>query len=280
MGHLGLGLAAILLMLFSVTLGLMAFISPAWINNMDVDAEWTGRVKSVDASIGIWAMCTKVDFDNTANLIPNSETVDKFSMDDCYAFFSPMSKQIVRVETVIKKDDYSSSVCDHFDTDEDRAAKALAIMTGIKTTAMSDFLTASCSSKGKAVVGLLASANGLNFVAFVLLVLGVFCCRESYGLIQVARYMVNVGLLLTCIMSFLVFNVLRKAKISSLDVSFGPSVYMEFVSFFITCFAGCAIERYEVKVKKDKNSHDTDKRLEAKIKGQQLISRRNKADIV
>ncbi|RHY30580.1 hypothetical protein DYB32_006980 [Aphanomyces invadans] len=282
MGSMRKGLAAIVAMVLVVSLGLLALALPSWVSNAVVDSEWDGRVKRVQGDLGLWGLCADVDFDNAKVLIPGMESVADFSMRTCYSYFWPIETDIVRIDTVIKRDAYATSICDHFHTNNVRASKALAIMTGMSSSSMNDFLEASCSRTGKAVAALVLAANTLNLFALILLIVSACCCTSRASLPLFARYMVNIGIVCSAIMSFLVFGPLRKAKASSSHVAYGAPLYLEFASFFVACFAVCVIERFEGSVKKRRNADDTDKRLEAKIREQNLISKTSvhRADIV
>ncbi|KAF0695908.1 Aste57867_13300 [Aphanomyces stellatus] len=280
MGKLVAGIFAIVLTFLTVALGFVALMSPTWVTTSTVDPSWTDRVKRVESTLGIWAVCVDVDFSNKGVLIPNNETVSDFSFKTCYTYFTPMATEIVRIESTITKDSYRDSVCAHLQLNENRATEALAIMTGIKASAMHDFLASTCSASGKAVLGLVATATALNFLALVLLVCGIVCCRETVSLLWTAKLFVNLSILCSVVMTFLVFRELRTVKLSGPGISYGAPVYFEFASFFIACFAGCAIETFEAKTKKAQNVSDMDKRLEAKIREQNLISKRHHADIV
>ncbi|RHY87557.1 hypothetical protein DYB37_013335 [Aphanomyces astaci] len=280
MGSARKGASSIAVMVLVVAFGFVALVMPSWVTNSVVDAEWEGRVKRVQGDLGLWGLCSDVDFDNARVLIPGKDSVVDFSMRTCYSYFWPIDNEIVRIETVIKKDAYTTSICDHFHTNDDRASKALAIMTGIPSSSMKDFLDASCSGTGKAVAALVLSATLLNLLALVLLIVGVCCCQTRASLPLVARYMVNLGIVCSAVMSFLMLSPLRKAKASSPHVSYGLPLYLEFTAFFVACFAGCVIERFECSVKKSANAVDTDKRLQDKMRHQHLISKTNRADIV
>ncbi|KAF0706063.1 hypothetical protein AaE_014275 [Aphanomyces astaci] len=242
MGCSGYGGLAIALNFLALACAFTALLTPKWVSNSAVDASYNGVVKSADTGFGVMLMCFDVKWDNTATLVKGTNTASNYNINDCYGYYNPLERTIARFDGQLKFDKYTVSICDHYAVDNDRAARALGIMAGLRKDAMKNFLDKTCSDSGKAVLVMTLGSPLCLFLSFVILIFGVSCCDNRSCMVQMTRFLTILSSMFSVVLSFLVFSQFTQLRYA--DATYGYSLYLEIAAFVLTIVLSWAIEQH------------------------------------
>ncbi|KAF0695906.1 Aste57867_13298 [Aphanomyces stellatus] len=242
MGCSGFGALALALNFLAMSCAFTALLTPLWVSNTGVDPSYTNVVKSVDTKVGVWAICFDTKWDNTGTLVKGDKTAANFNIKDCYAYFNPLERTIARFDGQLKFDKYTTSVCNHYEADNDRAAGAMGIMAGMRKDNMGAFLAKTCSTSGKAALAMVIGTCVCLVLSFVLLVVGVSCCDNKSCIVQMTRFLAILACLFSTVLSFFVFSQLSQLRYA--DGRYDASLYLEIGAFVLTIALTWAIEQH------------------------------------
>ena len=233
--------AAVLLL--SLALGL-----PLWSANDRTFTPPEGQdlntvVETADRGYGVWGVCTEITVSQEESDVGN-----------CYPYFT--NKKVSSFakrnadnldNTALENVDLDSSLCKYFREIEDFSFLPVDILSQNDI----DFLDRMCSSKGKATLSFAVLSAGFVFIAFVLLVLSITCCKKNGCVVKLGSFFLTMAVIwavLSVALWAYVSSPLRAGEDSG--NTFAASFFLAIAGIVATLvasfFVGCHIKKGDV----------------------------------